>query len=155
MKKNFVLAMAVIVALGSVKALAGSGLSADEALKMNMDSKIEAAMADSAKQDQTRPIAKMDAADFADTMSSIRRQVKELARIQDSLRNSENSGHLIGDIGQTITVLNEEIPEIQAKQDAQAAHSRNIELAKLIREIKAGMMENQIMGLNVNSNLDF
>lgn len=141
MKKKVMLALAIVMVLGSVKAMA------EEISDFDIEhglGKIDATI------DSQRVHAALKSND-----SIIEMQIKELEKMQNELADEENTRGLMGALGQTIT--NAEIIRKEAieKYDLEKSNQLVIELSNSLSDFKAQDPRNIIPGLHVHEELRF
>ncbi|KHD88964.1 MAG: hypothetical protein OM95_05715 [Bdellovibrio sp. ArHS] len=156
MKKRILLAMAVIMVLGSVKAMAEE---VDDISLMITEGKIQAAQAaavrDGCMECGFNAQGKWDAAEFDMNLITIQTQIKEMEKMQDELNDVENTHGLMSALGQTITTAESVRKEIEQSVDLDKSRQLIKELNKSLREFKAQLPANQIRGVKVHDELSF
>ncbi|XGC81245.1 hypothetical protein ACES2L_01960 [Bdellovibrio bacteriovorus] len=157
MKKKFMLAMAIVMLLGSVKALAEEN---DDIYNEIQNGKIEAAMAAQAEADaacldcdETNVQGKWDAAELNMNLIAIESQIKQLEKMQDELSDERDTRGLLSAIGQTITIAEQKKKEINQSLDLSESRQLTNELAKEICNFNMINPLNQIRGLKVHEEL--
>ncbi|KYG69310.1 hypothetical protein AZI87_08940 [Bdellovibrio bacteriovorus] len=156
MKKRVLLAMAVIMVLGSVKAMAEE---VDDISLMITEGKIAAAEAAAASdrclECEMNIPGKLDAAELNMNLITIETQIKEMEKMQDEISDMENTNGLMSALGQTITTAEAVRKEIDRSADLDKSRQLVGELTKTIREFKAQLPSNQIRGLKVHHELSY
>lgn len=133
MKKKVLLAMAVIMALGTVKAMA------------------QEANEDWIQMDITE--GKIAAAELANETEQVKNILKEMNKMQDELAESKNSRGLMSAIGQTVGVAESVMQDYDT--DLDKMRQLKIELRKKLSDFKAMDERNMIPGLHVHEELSF
>lgn len=133
MKKKALLAIAVIMALGSVRAMAQM-------------SEVDAI-------DRENVMNKLDASALSVESTDIRSSIEELYRMQDELAGVEDTNGLMGALAQTITSA-ERVVKSSGDDLGKLKMLKN-ELHERVQEMKRLDPRNQIRGLKVNDNVEF
>lgn len=152
MKKKIVLAMAVIMVLGSVKAMA------EDYHSINMEGKIQAAQADVAMRselDISLAQGKWDAAELDSNLVEIKSKIQELEKLQDELSDTENSNGLLSALGQAITVATEIQKEIADSSDLEKSRQLIQELNSEINNFKNQHPSYNIRGIKKHDELTY
>ncbi len=121
MKKKAMLAMAIIMLLGSVKALASQSAEVDPAEIMNTPGKLY----DS---------------EVNVNLAKVQEQIEEMNSMQDRLAEIENSGGLMRDLGQTKEVAEQDSKKVSQTFDLEQSRQlvKNLDalLVKFRKEMK-------------------
>lgn len=133
MKKKALLAIAVIMALGSVRAMAQ--MSEMDAI------------------DQEIAMGKLDATELSVETSDVRRSIQELSKMQDDLAEVEDTNGLMGALAQTITSAEQVLKS--SGDDVEKMKMLKKELRERVQEMKRLDPRNQIRGLKVHDDLEF
>ena len=152
MKKKIVLAMAVIMVLGSVKAMA------EDFHSINMEGKIQAAEADAAERrdfDMNFAQGKWDAAELDSNLVTIKSKIQEMERLQDELGDMENTNGLLSALGQTITTATEVRKEIEQTSDLEKSRQLIKELNTEINNFKNQHPSYNIRGIKKHDELTY
>nr|BFD61703.1 hypothetical protein BdHM001_03840 [Bdellovibrio sp. HM001]BFD65514.1 hypothetical protein HAGR004_05360 [Bdellovibrio sp. HAGR004] len=152
MKKKIVLAMAVIMVLGSVKAMA------EDYHSINMEGKLQATEADAAERDDFQMgfnQDKWDAAELDSNLMTINSKIQELEKLQDELSDMENTNGLLSAIGQTVTTATEIQKEIAKSSDLKKSRQLIQELNSEINNFKNQHPSYNIRGIKKHDELTY
>lgn len=153
MKKKVMLALAIVMVLGSVKAMAEE---VDEIQRMITEGKIQAAeAANRCMECELNVQGKWDAAELDMNLITIKSQITEMEKMQDELGDMENTRGVLSALGQTITTAEEVRKEIDRSGDLDKSRRLVQELKKAISDFKAQDPRNIIPGLKVHEELSF
>lgn len=157
MKKRMLLAMALIMVLGSVKAMAEEN---DEIYNEIQRGKIEAVMADQSEADsvcleceEINAQGKWDAAELDMNLINIEAQIKELKKMKMELKGIENTAGLVKAIDKTIAAASKAGKEIKASSDLKKSRQLVSELSNEICNLNMANPLNAIPGLKVHEEL--
>jgi hypothetical protein len=97
--------------------------------------------------------AKMDAQLLEEVNQSVAKQINELNSINTKLATDKENAALNADVAQTLQQAR--VAQQQVVNNKVQADTLNANLANKLREIRSQLPENQILGVNVNSNLSY
>ncbi|WP_347359261.1 hypothetical protein [Bdellovibrio sp.] len=152
MKKKIVLAMAIIMVLGSVKAMA------EEDHSINMEGKIQAAKADASERrdfEMGFNQDKWDAAELDSNLIAIKSKIQELEGLQEELGDMEDTNGLLSALGQTITTATAIRKDIEKKSDLEKSRQLILELNNEINNFKNQHPSYNIRGIKKHDELTY
>lgn len=142
MKKKVMLALAVIMVLGSVKAMAEE---VDEISLMNTEGKIQAAQS----------MMMTDRAEIRRNDITISSQIREMEQMHKELLGDAEASQLVSSLERTIKTAQSVRKAILKSEDLETSRKLLIEISNSLSDFKAMDPRNMIPGLHVHEELRF
>ena len=97
----------------------------------------------------------LQSSELSQNIITIKTQLHALYQLQNSLSEIENTDGFMSALGQTIEISRMSLKNIQKTSDLEASRELIGNLSSLINQFKATNPLNQILGVHVNSELNF
>lgn len=134
MKKKVMLALAIVMVLGSINAMAEE---VDEIHQMITEGKIQAAeAANRCMECDLHAYGKLDAAELQMNLVTIKSQIAEMEKMQQELSDVENTRGVLSALGQTITMAEDIFKEIDQNNDLEKSRILVKDLDQIIGQLK-------------------